>query len=163
LTILETQGPQLYALLSRLTLRADIAEDLLQDLFLKLHNSPRFHAADNFEAYVFRTAIHLAFDWRRRRQTSEPMPQEPAVAGRDPIERLIDTEELEQVVNALQFLSKTTRECLILRYLQHHEYAEIAGQIGKTEHQVRGLCGKGLGKLRTILGAVGSRPGQSGK
>jgi RNA polymerase sigma factor (sigma-70 family) len=153
----------LYALLSRLTLRADIAEDLLQDLFLKLHNSPRFHAADNFQAYVFRTAIHLAFDWRRRRRTSEPMEQEPAAAGGDPIERLVDAEELEQIINAMQFLSNATRECLVLRYLQHQEYAEIAVQTGKTEHQIRGLCRKGLEKLRKILAAVGSQPGQSGK
>lgn len=163
LTILETHGPQLHALLFRLTLRADIAEDLLQDLFLKLHNSPRFRAADNLEAYVFRTAIHLAFDWRRSRRTSGPLQLEPAVEESNPIERLVDAEELTQIVHAMQSLSEVTRDCLVLRYLQHQEYAQIAGQIGKTEHQIRGLCHKGLEQLRTMLTPAASRPQKSGE
>ncbi len=37
---------------------------------------------------------------------------------------------------------------LVLRYLQQHDYAEVARLVGKTEHQVRGLCSKAIGLLQ---------------
>jgi DNA-directed RNA polymerase specialized sigma24 family protein len=40
LKLLDEHGPKLDALLTRLTLRSDLAEDLLQDLFLKLRELP---------------------------------------------------------------------------------------------------------------------------
>ncbi len=36
LSLLDEQGPRLYALLVRITLREDVAEDLMQELFLRL-------------------------------------------------------------------------------------------------------------------------------
>lgn len=161
LRLLETHGPQLYAMLVRLTLRADVAEDLLQELFLKMRDAAGLPKAQNARAYVFRAAIHLAFDWRRARRTFEPLSHEPAAAGQSPIDSLIDQEELEQVVDAMQLLSETVRQCLVLRYVQHQEYAEIAGQLGKTEHQVRALCHKGVGQLRDFLSPTACLPRNS--
>ena len=43
------------------------------------------------------------------------------------------------------------REVIVLHFLQHLDNAEIAGLIGKTEHQVRALCYKALAKLRDAL------------
>lgn len=152
LHILEFHGQQIYALLTRLTLRAGVADDLLQELFLKLHTSTGLARAENQTAYVFRAAIHLAFDWRRRRRETESLQHEPPTGtGSSPMDRLIAAEEFEQVVGAMQDLSELTRECLVLRFLQQQEYHEIAGQLGKTEHQVRALCHKGLDQLRSIL------------
>jgi hypothetical protein len=53
LSILDRHGAELHALFCRLTLRADAAEDLLQDLFLKLRSSAGFARADNRKGYVF--------------------------------------------------------------------------------------------------------------
>ncbi len=39
LELLDKSGANLYALLTRLTLREDIAEELMQELFIKLINS----------------------------------------------------------------------------------------------------------------------------
>jgi RNA polymerase sigma factor (sigma-70 family) len=151
LDILNTHGAELYALLTRLTMRADVAEDLLQELFLKLRAAKGFAAVTNQEGYAFRTAMHLAFDWRRAQRPIEQLRTEPASAAESPLDNLIDAEELEQVLDAMQHLSELSRQALILRYLQHHEYGEIAAQLGKTEHQVRGLCHKGITVLRTML------------
>lgn len=152
LSILEKHGAQLHALLTRLTLRAEVAEDLLQELFLKLAQSHHLAAAANPRAYVFRAAIHLAFDWRRSQRFTLSLPVDQAVsAASSPLERLIDAEEFEQVLDALRFLSKLGRQVVVLRYLQHWDYADIAQQLGKTEHQVRGLCAKALAQLRALL------------
>ena len=59
LDILDKDSRQLHLLLARLTLREDVAEDLMQELFLKLHRSGGFLKARNSRAYVRRAAIHL--------------------------------------------------------------------------------------------------------
>jgi RNA polymerase sigma-70 factor (ECF subfamily) len=158
LGILETHGADLYALLTRLTLDAGVAEDLLQELFLKLRSAKGFTRADNPRAYVFRTAIHLAFDWRRTRRCTEPLRSEPAAGARAPLDLLIDSEEIEQVLDALQHLTALGRQIIVLRYLQQQDYADIAVQVGKTEHQVRGLCAKALGQLRELLRPAAGEP-----
>jgi len=162
LDILEAHGAELHALLTRLTLRAGVAADLMQELFLKLSAAEGFARADNPKAYLFRAAIHLAFDWRRRQRPSEPLPVELPADDESPLEQLIDAEELEQVLDAMQQLSPLTRQALVLRYLQHQEYAEVAKHLGKTEHQVRGLCAKGIGELRDMLRPTPSESGTRG-
>jgi RNA polymerase sigma factor (sigma-70 family) len=151
LGILEAHGAELHALLTRLTLRAGVAADLLQDLFLRLSGAEGFLNARNPKAYVFRSAVHLAFDWRRRQHECEHLTTEPAAVVDSPLDQLIDAEELEQVLDAIQQLSPLAQQVVVLRYLQHEEYAAIASQVGKTEHQVRAVCAKAIGQLRTLL------------
>jgi RNA polymerase sigma-70 factor (ECF subfamily) len=162
LNILETHGAELHALFTRLTLRAGVAEDLLQELFLKLREAKGFAAAKNQRAYAFRTAIHLAFDWRRSQRPTVPLRTEPADSAESPLAQLIDTEELEQILDAMQRLSELGRQVLVLRYLQHEEYLEIADQLGKSEHQIRGLCHKAIGQLRSMLRPAAAEPEKRG-
>jgi len=65
LDLLDKSGADLYALLTRLTLREDVAEELMQELFIKLNNSRGAGNAVNLNAYARKSAINLAFDWRR--------------------------------------------------------------------------------------------------
>jgi RNA polymerase sigma factor (sigma-70 family) len=162
LSLLEAHGSDLHALLVRLTLRTDVAEDLMQELFLKLRSADGLARADNRKAYLFRTAIHLAFDWRRTRRLTESLPTDATARTESPLECLIDAEELKQVLDSMQNLSELSRQVLVLRYLQHQDYPEIAEQLGKTEHQVRGLCSKALGQLRTVLQPMASKPDKRG-
>jgi RNA polymerase sigma-70 factor (ECF subfamily) len=152
LDILDRHGAELYALLTRLTLRADAAEDLLQDLFLRLRSSTGFARAADRKGYAFRTAVNLAFDWRRSRREPESLQIEPPAGGSSPLEHMIDREDLEQVLDAMDRITPLGREVLVMRFLQHADYAAIAQQVGKTEHQVRGICSKALGQLRAELG-----------
>jgi RNA polymerase sigma factor (sigma-70 family) len=162
LSFLETYGGELHALFTRLVLRADVAEDLLQELFLKLQRADGFARAANRKAYAFRTAIHLAFDWRRAQRPIQPLAREPAIAVASPLDRLVDAEELEQVLDAMTQLSELGRQVVVLHYLQQQEYAAIAAQLGKTDHQVRGLCSKALAQLRMILRPAASEPDKRG-
>ncbi|MHC4757147.1 MAG: RNA polymerase sigma factor [Planctomycetota bacterium] len=68
LELLDESGPSLYALLTKLTLNQDAAEELMQELFIKLNNSKVFQKANNSDAYAHRAAINLALDWRRCRK-----------------------------------------------------------------------------------------------
>src|SRR3954469_12111610 len=86
LQLLDTDGRRLHRLLTRLTLRADAAEDLLQELFLRLRDSAGFRMADNPAAFAVRTAVNLAFDWRRKSQRRREVAAVPDVAAEsDPL------------------------------------------------------------------------------
>jgi RNA polymerase sigma factor (sigma-70 family) len=155
LTLVEADGGRLYALLVRLTLREDIADDLLQELVVRLSQSDGFQRADDPFAYARRAAIHLAFDWRRqgkKRRKTESLAEDPAVPAPDLLGRLTDREELEQVLAALERLSPLSRGCVVLHYLEQLSYEEVAEQLDMTPHQVRAACHKGIGRLRRLLG-----------
>ncbi len=155
LELLDKSGANLYALLTRLTLREDVAEELMQELFIKLINSRIFNKAGNPEAYARRAAINLAFDWRRSRKRNPlrlDQIREPASNGSSPLGKLVQAEELDEILNAIGQLNKVPREALVMRYIQEEPYDYIAEQLGRTPHQVRALCSKALSHLRDILG-----------
>jgi RNA polymerase sigma-70 factor (ECF subfamily) len=160
LELLETSGANLYALLARLTLREDVAEELLQDLFVKLQGAKDQGRIDCWYAYARRTAINLAFDWRRRqakrRTCSLEALAERASETAGPLSKLIASEELEQVLAAIDRLSGASREVFVMRYIQQSSYEEIAEQLDKSVHQARALCFRAMSTLREVLGCDSS-------
>ena len=156
LELLDKSGASLHALLTRLTLRQDIAEELMQELFIKLSNSSGLDKVANWGAYARRAAINLAFDWRRsRKQVPLRLDQvhEPASNDNSPLGKLIQTEELEEILNAIGRVNGPSREAFVMRYIQQQSTDDIAEQLGKTPHQVRALCYKVLSHLRDVLGS----------
>jgi len=155
LELLDKSGANLYALLTRLTLREDVAEELMQELFIKLSNSRRFDKAGNRQVYTRRAAINLAFDWRRSRKRNPlrlNQVREPASNDSSPLGKLVQAEELDEILNAIGRLNRSSREAFVMRYIQEEPYDYIAEQLGRTPHQVRALCSKALSHLRDILG-----------
>lgn len=156
LELLDKYGASLHALLTRLTLRRDIAEELVQELFIKLSNSKGLQRSANPIAYARRAAINLAFDWRRK-QKRNPVGLdevgEPASEEVSPLGKLVQKEELEEILNAIGQLNGASREAFVMRYIQQQSHDYIAEQLGKTAHQVRALCHKALTHLRDVLGA----------
>lgn len=154
LQLLDSSGPYLFRLLYRVTLREDVAEDLLQELFLKLQASDGFRSATNRLAYARCTALRLAFDWRRdqRRCPIAALPQEEAAScDPSPLQRLIADEEIQAVLGLMSQLSTPHIELLTMRYIQQDSYDTIAAQFGKTAHQARALCHKALAQLRDLV------------
>ncbi len=158
--LLDQFGPGLYALLTRLTLREEVAQELMQELFLKLHGTKDQGRIECWYAYARRTAINLAFDWRRRqairRACSLDALSERASETDGPLGKLIASEELEQVLAAVGRLHGASREVFVMRYIQQSSYEEIAEQLGKTVHQVRALCFRAMSTLRDVLGCDSS-------
>ena len=161
LELLDKSGADLFALLTRLTLREDVAEELMQELFIKLNNSRSIRKIANWDAYARRTAINLAFDWRRtQKQTVLTLGQvaEPVSKDDSPLGKLIHSEELAETLDAVGRLKKSSREVLVMRYLQQESYDNIAEQLGKTSHQVRALCSRAIRSLRDVLDSNEHKP-----
>ncbi len=151
LRLLNEYGARLHTVLLRVTLRHDAAEELMQELFLRLQGSEAFGRSSEPERYIFRAAMNLAFDWRRknhRPETESPIFDQDAVEPRDPIERLIRREELELVLSALQSLSEEDREVITSKYIEGAAHELLATRMGRTAHHVRSLCSKAIARLR---------------
>jgi RNA polymerase sigma-70 factor (ECF subfamily) len=149
LSLLESEGPRLHALLARITLSAHAAEDLMQDLFLKLAASPAFAAARDPAAYARRAAIHLAYDWRRSQPPSASLAADPSDPAPPPFAALSDHEQWSRLLDHAAALPELTREAFARHYLQHESFAAIAASLDKTPHQIRALCHKAIAFLRS--------------
>ncbi|HEX3359010.1 MAG TPA: sigma-70 family RNA polymerase sigma factor [Tepidisphaeraceae bacterium] len=162
LALLNSDGARLHALLFRMTLRPDVAEELMQKLFLKLSQSIAFATAEHPFAYARRVAINLAME-RRRSQHSDPtigaidVDEMLTEQMSSPLEDLVRAEQLEQILDGLSELSEQSRECFVLRFIEMESYEMIAGRIGKTAHQARGLCHAAVKQLRERLAVKSNR------
>lgn len=159
LDLLDRSGASLYALLTRLTLREDVAEELMQELFIKLSKASRFKKVKNWNAYAHKAAINLVFDWGRR-QKRAPVPlddiREPASNQESALSELVHMEELQETLDAIGRLNGQSRQALVMRYIQEQSYEHIAEQLGKTPHHVRAMCSRALSHLRSTLGVCRS-------
>jgi RNA polymerase sigma factor (sigma-70 family) len=152
--ILDSDGAALHGMLTRITLRQDAAEDLMQDLFVKLMTSPGFAAAANKNAFVRRAAINLAFDWRRRRANSIAGLGARQLLARDapsPLAEMERREDMEQLLDAIGALGEADRYVTIMRHVEGWEYEGIAHTLGKTAHQVRAIAHRAITQLRELM------------
>lgn len=150
-SLLDRDGARLFALLTRLTLRQDVAHDLFQQLFLQLAGSDGFRRAASPAAYAARTAVNLAFAWRRNRRAHESLETEPLDSLIDPLNRLIDAEQIDQTLSMMQDLPDLTREAMVARFIEDLSYDDCAARMNKSAHQVRALCHAGVRQLRERL------------
>jgi RNA polymerase sigma factor (sigma-70 family) len=164
LELLDRSGASLYALLARITLREDIAEELMQELFIKLSNSTGPDKTGSWDAYARKAAINLAFDWRRRqKQSPRPLGKTYELASSDcsPLGKLIRAEEVQEVLSALSHLNGAYGDAFVMRYIQQDSYDYIAKQLGRTPHQARALCARAMSYIRDALRAY--QPPSRGK
>lgn len=154
LELLDKHGASLHALLTRLTLSEDAAEELMQELFVKLNGVKDFSSLENACAYASKAATNLAFDWWRRQKRGRlPLDAiaEPVSDAGSPLTDLVEREQLQEVLRAVSRLKNPSRDVVVMRYMQGGSYDFIAGRLGKTEHQVRAMCSKALRKLQRVL------------
>jgi RNA polymerase sigma-70 factor (ECF subfamily) len=154
LQLLDVSGPRLHRHLARLTRREDIVGDLLQELFLRLWNSKGFDKAKDPFAYAYRAAINLAFEWRRRQQIrSQPLEGNCAVAedNSSVLGKMVQAEELEQILDATSKLTDLARDVVVMRYIEQDSYKEIAERLGKKPQHLRSVCAKAMAQLRELL------------
>jgi len=165
LTLLQESGPGLHRLLTRLTLRDEIAEELMQELFIKLSNYRKLGKVKNLQAFARTTAINLAFDWRRKKKISttamHELSEQPA-KSKAPLDRLVLNEELQLTLDAIEKLNPQARQVLVMRAIQKADYKEISDQVGKSVHHIRGICHRARKQLKDILEKTNSHPSKMG-
>ena len=154
LQLLDTSGERLHRLVGRLTRREDVVGDLLQELFIRLWNSKAFDKAEDPFAYAYRAAINLSFEWRRKQKATCQISTENCPAPKDnpsALGKMIQAEELEQVLNAASKLTDLARDVVVMHYIEQDSYEEIGRRLGKKPQYMRALCAKAMAELREML------------
>ena len=133
----------------------DLAEDIVQEAFIKIHQRGLRHLRDKDKAlsYLRRTVANQARSQLRRR----------AIARRLPPRRSIDEESAENeaqleedrrlVVRGLMYLSTRQRECLVLRYYLDMSEREVARTLSLSSSSVKTHTQRGLVMLSRRLEA----------
>jgi RNA polymerase sigma factor (sigma-70 family) len=131
-----------------------VVGDLLQELFIRLWNSKAFDKVNDPFAYAYRAAINLAFEWRRQQKIMyQPLEQDCPAAKDNSSElgKMIQAEELEQVLDATLELTDLARDVVVMHYIEQESFEEIARHLGKKSQYMRSLCSKAMTELREML------------
>jgi RNA polymerase sigma-70 factor (ECF subfamily) len=172
--LVERYSPRVYALLLRLTGSRDVADDFLQETFLRVVRTiEAYEHVGRFEAWLFRIAANLARDYARQRRRVGPVasltPTEtdsaPAVAI-DPevpaaaCERMESQERSAQLASALARLPEADREILLLRHYSELSFREIAELLGVPLGTALARAHRALQKLRAQMGVAEIEDGE---
>lgn len=128
------------------------AEDLTQEVFLRMVRRLGEGGVDNVEAFLFRTAVNLLRDRSRRGKTlaSREVDFAQRLGDVDDLspERLFDSRQsLSQVVAVLAELDERTRDAFILHRLEGMKHAQIAEVLGVSVSSVEKYIVKALALL----------------
>lgn len=143
---------RLYGYLLTLTCSRADAEDLLQELFLKLAKSGiENRKISKLSGYLFTSARNLAISYirrhareRQRRGEWEQIVQQKPDTG-------ITDERLAHVNRALTTLPLKQREVVVLRIYEDMSFRQIAKVIGISANTAASRYRYGLEKLKKIL------------
>lgn len=137
--------------------RADVAEDLCQETFLRFYAAlPRFDPEYSTAPYLFRIATNL---WRNHARLSRAAAEadlETVASDRRVDDEVIHTLERQAVLNAIAGLRPEYQEVLSLRYDAGLSYREIAEVIDTNVDTVATWLRRAVNALRETL--HGTRP-----
>lgn len=134
------------------------AEDLTQEVFLRLLRRSGADQIEKPEAFLFRTAVNLIRDRARRGKTASSHLAELASQSEIEVlspERVLDSRQsLQSVLRALKELDDRTRDVFVLHRLEGLKYAEIAELYGVSVSSIEKYIIKALAHLARRAGPV---------
>lgn len=139
----------LYAFLITLTKNHAVAEDLLQETFLKVYDKVNLYIkGTNFKAWLFSIARNLAYDHLRSNKSKWEELDNISEAI------VIEDEVLNKlnVSKALFVLSDVDREIVIMHVVGGFKHSEIAKELNLNSNTVRWRYREAIKKLNEILG-----------
>ncbi len=140
--------------------RHDEAEDLTQDIFLKIFKALHtFDRRANFQTWLISISRNLCIDhYRSVRKERETMARDvdasqltPVSRERGPHGQLEQTNLRDLIRLALAELPPALRQAVVLRDLQEFSYQEIADQLGLPEGTVKSRINRGRLELARQL------------
>ena len=155
--IVQTHSARVYRLAYRLTGNQHDAEDLTQEVFVRVFRSLSTYTPGTFEGWLHRITTNLFLDTVRRKQrirfdalaedAAERLPsREPS-----PAQHFHDTHFDADVQQALDTLAPEFRAAVVLCDIEGLSYEEIAATLGVKLGTVRSRIHRGRAHLRASL------------
>ncbi len=146
-TIFSAQRQTLIRLLARLTGDRHIAEDLVQDAFVKVAAAAEAGQVQHLQPFLYQTARNLAFDHLRKQKVRalvhprsdaalEAVVENMPAAEPSPETQLLDRDRVRRFQAALAELPDRARQVLVLHRLHGLPLAEIGRRFGVSERTI---------------------------
>ncbi len=159
---------RLVSLLAHQVGRRDMAEDLAQDVFLRVYRSrERYVPGAKFSTWLFTIANNVALNAMRtlaRRKEVNLAAPSAAETGANPIEvralaasglmptRQFDKAELLQIIQrAIETLNDRQRMAVLLCKFEHMSYVEIGEIMEMSPQAIKSLLSRARSKLREVI------------
>jgi RNA polymerase sigma-70 factor (ECF subfamily) len=164
--LIETYQHRLLRYLIFLTGRREQAEDLFQEVWMRvLERGRQYTGRAKFETWLFTVARNLVIDQSRRKTcasldemrdvTEGERPFEVISVGRSPLESAQSEQVTVNVAHALSRLDRAHREVLVLRFHEDLTLEEIAHLTRAPLSTVKSRLYRGMAALKPRLEAVG--------
>jgi RNA polymerase sigma-70 factor (ECF subfamily) len=148
----ERTAPALRSYLRTLTRDATLADDLLQESFLRFLRMRESEMNEfQMKSYLYKTATSVAIDyWRAHAHERRSQPDMAALSGPAPNSDLCH--DLERVFDRLE---PRQRAMLWLAYVEELRHREIAELLGIKEKSVKVVLLRARRRLAELLGRTG--------
>jgi RNA polymerase sigma-70 factor, ECF subfamily len=156
-------GGAVFGLAKRVLNNPTDAEDVTQEVFLRLWNQPdRFDPArGSLRSFLLAQAHGRAVDSVRasssRRQREARDAFRTAEAGYDMQREVWDLAVADQVSTAMGELPEEERRAIELAYFNGHTYREVAELLDQPEGTVKSRIRNGMRRMRAVLADAGVR------
>jgi RNA polymerase sigma-70 factor (ECF subfamily) len=147
--------------------RHDEAEDLTQDIFLKIFKALHtFDRRANFQTWLISISRNLCIDhYRSVRKERETIARDvdasqlaPATKERGPLAQLEQLDLKDLIRRALKELPESLRTAVEMRDLKEYSYQEIADELGLPEGTVKSRINRGRLELARQLRRLQAPP-----
>ncbi len=165
--VVEQHSARVYRLAYRLTGNRHDAEDLTQEVFVRVFRSLHTYTPGTFEGWLHRITTNLFLDQARRRQrirfdslgddADQRLPSRLPSPDIAQAERLFD----DDVEAALLSLAPQFRAAVVLCDVEGLSYEEIAEVLGLKLGTVRSRIHRGRAQLRKALAHRAPSPGRT--
>ncbi len=155
--VVRTHSARVYRLAYRLTGDPHEAEDLTQEVFVRVFRSLSSYTPGTFEGWLHRITTNLFLDTVRRKQRIrfDALAEDAAerLASREPTPSQVydDTHLDSDVAAALEALPADFRAAVVLCDIEGLSYEEIAATLGVKLGTVRSRIHRGRAALRAAL------------
>lgn len=139
--------PRLLGMANAICAHTALAEDLLQDVLIKVHAKWESIAPQTRDAYIRRALVNELISWKRKwsRQISTGPIEFSAAAQAD---RSVDVIERDAMLGEIGRLPPRQRAVLALRYYADLSDEQIAQDLGCSSGTVRAHASRALATLR---------------
>ena len=137
----------------RVRMRAD-AQDLAQEVYLRLLRTNQIDLIEEPQAYLYRMASNVAAEWRMRARESKPHSADELdllLETRTPELHLNEAQDQARFHGALDSLDVMVRAVIFLKLREGMTNEEIAHHLGVTKRMVRRHLVTGYAELRARL------------
>jgi len=132
---------------------ADLAEDILQDVFVKAHSRLDTLAnAGRIQSWLYQIARNTIIDYHRTRRSAEPLPDEMAQQPEHDNDNDEDWRELGKcVLPMIEMLPEGYREALLLSEIDGLSLKEVAERLNLSLPGAKSRVQRGQERLKNIF------------